>query len=272
MRNIILILLAVVAVSGSIVSCSRSTSHHNKAIDRAEMLMLANPDSAMSILDAIDPTDLTVDSVSAKYHYLRAWGHMRQNRSMIADSLISVAHNYYKGKDATRNIQSGTAFAWYKFWVGDTPGAINMLDSLVGLAGIPDSLLVQTLRIRVLLGVSEYQGQELIPLAKMLEVLETDSMRKMEAKYMLVSTYESAQEFDTALAIVDELIKYAQINDLGKKQFYFETERAQILGEMGRITESNATVDGIFAKSTPDNGAADYLHMQYAMNALNSGD
>ncbi len=272
MRNIILILLAVVAVGVSIVSCSRSTSHHNKAIDRAEMLMLAKPDSAMSILDAIDPTDLTVDSVSAKYHYLRAWGHMRQNRSMIADSLISVAHNYYKGKDVTRNIQSGTAFAWYKFWVGDTPGAINMLDSLVGLAGIPDSLLVQTLRIRVLLGVSEYQGQELIPLAKTLEVLETDSMRKMEAKYMLVSTYESAQEFDTALAIVDELIKYAQINDLGKKQFYFETERAQILGEMGRITESNATVDGIFAKSTPDNGAADYLHMQYAMNALNSGD
>ena len=41
---------------------------------------------------------------------------------------------------------------------------------------------------------------------------------------------------------------------------------------MGRNIESDAVIDGIFAKSSPDNGAADYLHIQYAMNALNNGD
>lgn len=275
MRNILFILsavvlLAVIAVSG--VSCSSSGTRYDRALDNAEKLMSTNADSAMSILEQIEPSDLTADSLRARYHYLKAWGHMRQNRSMIADSLIGFAHNYYRGKDMTREIRSGTASAWYKFWVGDTPGAINMFDSLVGLADAPDSLLVQTLRIRVLLGASEYQGRELIPLAKRLETLETDTLRKMEAKYMLVSAYEYAEELDSALMLIDQLIKYAQANRWGEKQFYLESERAQILGEMGRTAESNATVDGIFAKSSPDNGAADYLHMQYAMNALNTGD
>ena len=49
-------------------------------------------------------------------------------------------------------------FAWYKFWVGDTPGALAMLDSLAELPDVPDSLMLQVLRVRVLLGASEYQG------------------------------------------------------------------------------------------------------------------
>lgn len=229
-------------------------------------------DSAMSILDAIEQSELTVDSVRAKYHYLKAWGHLRQNRSMIGDSLIGYAHNYFKGKGDVRDMRSGTAFAWYKFWVGDTSGAINLLDSLSHRANVPDSLMVQALRIRVLLGASEYQGRELIPLARKLESIETDTLRKMEAKCILVGAYEYAGDWDSALFHTDELIDYARNNKLGERQFIFELERAQILGEMGRSGESDAVVDGIFAKSSPDNGAADYLHMQYAINALNTGD
>lgn len=270
MRTPIYILLAFVAVS--IVSCSRPASHHIKTIDNAESLMGTNVDSAMSMLDGIDPSELKSDYIRAKYHYLRAWGHMRQNRSMIGDSLIAKAHNYYRGKDVVRDMRSGTALAWYKFWVGDTPGAICMLDSLANLSDVPDSLLVQTLRIRVLLGASEYQGRELIPLASRLERLETDALRKMEAKYMLISAYEYAGKLDSALMLTDELIDYARQNKWGDKQFMFELEQAQILGEMGRTSESDAVVDGIFSKSSPDNGAADYLHIQYAMNALNRGD
>ena len=270
MRILIYILLVFVAVS--IVSCSRSASHHIKTIDEVEKLMEVNVDSAMSMLDAFDPSELKSDSIHAKYHYLRAWGHMWQNRSRIGDSLIVNAHNYYRGKDVVRDMRSGTALAWYKFWVGDTPGAINMLDSLAGLSDVPDSLLVQTLRIRVLLGASEYQGRELIPLASILERLETDTLRKMEAKYMLISAYEYAGKLDSALMLTDELIDYARKNDWGDRQFVFELEKAQILGEMGRTDESDAVVDGVFAKSSPDNGAADYLHIQYAMNALNRGD
>lgn len=253
-----------------IISCSPSTSYYQNALEEAEKVMPSNVDSAMAMLDAIDPAGLKTDSLRAKYHYLRAFGHMRQNRSMIGDSLIAFAHEYYRGKEVVRDIRSGTAFAWYKFWVGDTPGAIAMLDSLVSLRNVPNSLISPTLRIRVLLGASEYQGDALIPFARRLISMEADSMRKVEAKYMLLSAYEYAEKLDSALMLSEELIEYARSHNWGDKQFMFELERAQILGEMGRTAESDEVVEGIFRKSSPDNGAAGYLHMQLAINALNS--
>jgi DNA-binding CsgD family transcriptional regulator len=254
------------------ISCSPSTSYYQNALEEAEKVMPSNVDSAMAILDKIDPSYLKVDSIKAKYHYLRAFGHMRQNRSMIGDSLITFAHNFYSGKDMVRDMRSGTAYAWYKFWIGDTPGAISMLDSIVSLPNVPDSLIAPTLRIRVLLGASEYQGRELIPFAHRLIDIETDTLRQIEAKYMLLSAYEYAEKLDSALLLSEELIDYARSHKWGDKQVLFELERAQILGEMGRTAESNEVVEGIFRKSSPDNGVAGYLHMQLAMNALNSGN
>ncbi|WP_304477217.1 helix-turn-helix transcriptional regulator, partial [uncultured Muribaculum sp.] len=58
----------------------------------------------------------------------------------------------------------------------------------------------------------------------------------------------------------------------GDKHFMFELERAQLLTEKSRSAESDALIEEIFRKAGPDNGAADYLHFQYAINALNSGD
>ena len=256
----------------AIAACSKSVPRYNEDMDRAENLMRSNPDSALSILDAIDSYELKHDSLQAKYHYLKGYGHLSRNRSMIGDSLIRAAHEYYRGKDVVRYIRSGMVLAWYKFWIGDTPGALSMLDSLSSLSNVPDSVMVQTLRARVLLGASEYQGRALIPYAKRLHTLETDSMRKMEARYMLLSAYEYAEETDSALYLVDELIDYARANKWGDKQFIFELERAQLLTENGRSAESDELVDDIFSKAGPDNGAADLLYLQRSINALNTGD
>lgn len=270
MRRLLHTICAVITLC--FVSCSNSSSTPQGQLNEAEQLMQTHVDSAMAILDKIDPSYLKGDSIQAKFHYLRAFGHMRQNRSMIGDSLIASAHNYYKGQDMVRGVRSATAYAWYKFWVGDTPGAISMLDSIVSLPNVPDSLIAPSLRIRVLLGASEYQGHELIPFAKKLIAIETDTLRQVEAKYFLVSAYEYSEKLDSALLLSEELIEYARSHKWGDKQFMLELERAQILGEMGRTAESNEVVEGIFKKSSPDNGAADYLHMQLAMNALNSGN
>ncbi|MBD5296362.1 MAG: helix-turn-helix transcriptional regulator [Bacteroides sp.] len=270
MRQTLYVILAVIALS--IASCSDLADRFDKEINEAEKIMQDNPDSAMTMLDRIDPSYLKADSLRAKYYYLLAFGHMKQNRSMIGDSLIVFAHKYYNGKDVVKDVRSGTAYAWYKFWVGDTPGAIAMLDSIVSLSNVPDSLVAPTLRIRVLLGVSEYQGETLIPFAKRLVAIESDTLRQIEAKYMLLSAYENTEKLDSALLLSEELIDYARSHKWGDKQFMFELEQAQILGEMGRTDESNRVVEGIFRNSSPDNGAADYLHLQLALNALNSGN
>ncbi len=268
MKKIIYILLVIVALA----SCSKSGSRHDKEISQAELLMQSNPDSALAILEAIDPSDLKVDSLKARFHYLKAFGHMKRNRSMIEDSLIIFAHKYYRGKDIVKDIRSGIALAFYKFWVGDTPEAITMLDSLTKLSNLSDSLMTEVLRIRVLLGTSEYQGRQIIPLAKRLHILENDTLRKMEAKYMLLAGYEYAGEIDSALYLVNELIDYARSRHWGDKQFLFMVEQAQLLTESGHDGESDRLIDEIFSKAGHDNGAADMLHFQYAINALNRGN
>lgn len=245
---------------------------HDTSLDKAEQLMRSNPDSALAILEAIDPSDLKVDSLEAKFYYLKAYGHVRRNRSMIEDSLITFAHKYYRGKDIVKDIRSGIALAFYKFWVGDTPGSIAMLDSLTKLPHVPDSLMTEALRIRVLLGTSEYQGRQIIPLAKRLHILENDTLRKIEAKYMLLAGYEYAGEIDSALYLVNELIDYARSRHWGDKQFLFMVEQAQLLTESGHDGESDRLIDEIFSKAGHDNGAADMLHFQYAINALNRGN
>ncbi len=270
MRKLIYVLVAIVALGTA--SCSKSMSQYDKEIDQAEKMMLSNPDSALSMLDAIDASELKIDSLRAKYHFIKGYGHLKRNRSMIGDSLIVYAHDYYRGKDLVRDIRSGIVLAWYKFWVGDTPGAMTMLDSLAGLPDVPDSLMTQTLRIRVMLGASEYQGQQLIPYAKKLHELETDSLRKIEANYMLLTAYEYAGETDSALYLLDQLVDYARNHNWGDKHFMFELQRAQLLTEKSWSAESDALIEEIFRKAGPDNGAADYLHFQYAINALNSGD
>ena len=269
MRGFIDVLVAVVVLC--VASCSKSMSH-DTSLDKAEQLMRSNPDSALAILEAIDPSDLKVDSLEAKFYYLKAYGHVRRNRSMIEDSLITFAHNYYRGKDIVKDMRSGLALAWYKFWIGDTSGSIAMLDSLAELHDVPDSLMAQTLRIRVLLGASEYQGQQIIPLAKRLYQLETDSLRRIEAKYMLMGGYLYAGMVDSALNIETELIDYARRHKLGDWEFQFAVERAQLLSEAGREDESDSLIGEIFRKAGPENGGADLLHFQYALNALNRGD
>ena len=268
MRKLIYLFLVIAILT----SCSKPGTGPDKQINNAEQLMVSNPDSALTILEAIDPSDLKVDSLKAKFHYLKAFGHMKRNRSMIGDSLITFAHNYYRGKDIVKDMRSGVALAWYKFWVGDTPGSIAMLDSLAGLHDVPDSLMAQTLRIRVLLGASEYQGQQIIPLAKRLYQLETDSLRRTEAKYMLMGGYLYAGKVDSALNIETELIDYARRHKLGDWEFQFTVERAQLLSEAGREDESDSLIGEIFRKAGPENGGADLLHFQYTLNALNRGD
>lgn len=270
MKNIIYVLIIVVALG--FVSCSKSMLQYDSEINKAEAMMRSNVDSALSMLGAMDPSELKTDSLRAKYHLLMAYGHMSRNRSMIEDSLITFAHKYYRGKDIDKDIRSGIALAFYKFWVGDSPGSIAMLDSLTKLPNVPDSLMTEVLRIRVLLGTSEYQGRQIIPLAKKLHILENDTLRKMEAKYMLLAGYEYAGEIDSALYLVNELIDYARSRHWGDKQFLFMVEQAQLLTESGHDGESDRLIDEIFSKAGHDNGAADMLHFQYAINALNRGN
>lgn len=275
MESIVSRLLPVfVFCSLMLMSCGGTQKRYDRILADAETCMAAGMvDSALNLLEGIDIVDLRHDSLRAKYVYMQALAHLRLDRSMVGDSLVGMAHEYYRGKDLDRDIRSGMLAALYKFWAGDMAAATAMLDSLSYLENIPDSLLVEPLRIRVLLGALQFEGIDNTAPAKRLLEVETDSLCQAEAKYMLCQSYEYSEQFDTALVLLDELIDFARSNNFGDKWFLFELERAQLLSEAGRPEESNRAVDEIFRKAPePDNGAADILHLTMAINLFNSGD
>ena len=144
---ILLILVAFLAACIS-VSCSHSQPNA-KIISDAERIVDEYPDSALNILEAIDPAELTVDSVRAKYYYVMASAHDEQNRVAFSDSLISFSEEFYRGKDLKRSIRSATLLASYKFRIGERASALEMLDSLSSLKDVPDSLLIAPLSKQV---------------------------------------------------------------------------------------------------------------------------
>lgn len=268
MRKLLLMLLLGCT---AIVSCTRSVSHYDRLLDDAESIVAGSPDSALAMLGTIEPSDLAEDSLKAKFHLVMAFAHRAQNRSMVADSLIRYSYEYYKGKNIGKYVESGTLYAWYKFWTGDTEGAILLLDSLTASPGFPDSVVVEPLRMRALLGASLYEGEKNIVTLKRLQLLDKDAKAQLEYKYLLCEAYEYAGRCDSALTLIDEIIAFAKANKIGDKQFQFELDRAQILTELGRYNESDRAIDEIFRKA-PDNGAAHYLHLQRAINRFNSGN
>lgn len=120
-----LIVVFVVVIAASFgVSCSQSKQ--TQILSETEKIATEYPDSALAILESIDPSDLKADSLRAKLYYLKAYGHMSCHRSMVGDSLITFAHNYYRGKDIVKDVRSGIALAWYRSWAGDTPDSIAL--------------------------------------------------------------------------------------------------------------------------------------------------
>lgn len=144
----ILLLLVAFFVASVVVSCSHSQPNA-KIISNAERIVDEYPDSALVLLGAIDPAELTVDSVKAKYYYVMAFAHDGQSRIAFSDSLISFSNEFYRGKNLKRSIRSATLLASYKFRIGERATALEMLDSLSSLKDVPDSLLIEPLSKQV---------------------------------------------------------------------------------------------------------------------------
>lgn len=136
------------AAAGLLVlaACGGSSARHARLLGQAEGVVHSDPDSALAIIDEIEPSEISNDSLKAKYYYLTALANKKQDRPAAADSLISFSYNYYKGKDLHREVESGKLYARQMFITGDHQGAFALLDSIAAISSLPDSLLIDPLR------------------------------------------------------------------------------------------------------------------------------
>lgn len=221
--------LLLIAAALLMASCSRSVSRYDKEISRAEKLMESNPDSALTVLGTIDPAELTVDSIKAKYHYVIAYAHDCENHVALSDSMIQFSTDYYRGKDLKRSIRSTTLLASYKFRIGERQKAIRMLDSLSSLTDVPDTLLIDPLRSRVNLGTYFSANESKI---KRLLSIDKDKNWHHQYKYWLYFSYLFDGKNDSALVILDDLIRGVIRSDDSEKVFRYKYEKMGVLEEM----------------------------------------
>ena len=171
----LLLMLFAVIVASIVVSCSQSQRQLQVLAD-AESIADGYPDSALALLVEIDPADLTIDSLKAKYYFVMASVRDGQGRIALSDSMISFSNDYYRGKDLKRSIRSATLLASYKFRIGEREAALQILDSLSSLNNVPDSLLIEPLRSRVRLGA--YDGPNESRIKRLMAIDKDESWHK----------------------------------------------------------------------------------------------
>ncbi len=267
MKNLIWIL---VLASVGIVSCSRA-AQHRQILSDAESIVSVNPDSALNMLEQIDPTDLDVDSIKALYAIIVATAHKSADNSMVSDSLTKYAFDYYRGKDFNRFLQAGDLYALHRFWLGDGNGALCLLDSLIGLANVSTPSKIDLLRSRIDVGAQQGDGNHNISAIRLLMQLDTTDDFRSEYKRQLYLNYTYAGQNDSALILLDELIRDARENDLAYWEFEYQYEKIAVLEEAGRYPESIELADYII-ENAPENSAMHFLHFNKALNYLNLKD
>jgi len=257
-------------VAMGIVACSRPSSYYNDIIVNAELVAAENPDSALSMLEIIEPSELSADSIKAKYYYVMALAHDRRDHVMLSDSMIQYSADYYRDKDLDRAMKSATLLAFYKYWRGDGKTAVKQLDSLSNLTNVPDSLLIYPLLKRV------YWGAKLIdidgnrPRIKRLLSIDKDSAAHNLYKYWLYIDYMYSGDNDSALVVIDELIDRAASDKESSRHFSYEYEKMGLLEEMGRYSECLILADK-FLEKAPDNSIKHYIHLWKSLAQFNMG-
>lgn len=264
MKNIIRFFLVIVVLA----SCSKPMSRYDREITRAEQLMTADPDSALAILEAIDPAALTVDSVKAKYCYVLASAHDEKGRLTLSDSLIGFSDEYYRGRDLKRGIRSATLLASYTFRIGRRETALRMLDSLAALNYVPDSLLIEPLRARVWLTAYDDNNELCIR-----SLMATDKRpdRQRQYKFWLYFALLFNGKSDEALEVINDLIISAAAGGDTEMYFLYRYEKVAALMESARYGESLSLVDSLM-NETDDHTAIPYFHLWRSLGLLNMGN
>ncbi len=268
-----LLLILVVFIMASIgVSCSR-LQRQAQILSDAERIAYEYPDSALSMLDIIEPFDLSVDSLKAQYYLIKAsindnLGHLR-----LSDSLIRYSADYYKDKDKdiNRAVRSATLSALYDYWVSGNRNSIKQLDSLANLTNLPDSIAIFPLRKRVYWSTKIFDEKGNRPIIKRLISIDEDSTSQQLYKFWLYTDYLFEGQNDSSLIVLNELIDQAVHAKSSTKQFSYEYEKIGTLEELGYFAECLELADKFLEKAS-GKSIEHYIHLWKSLALFNLGN
>ena len=122
---LLLMLVAFIAISIA-VSCSHNREQF-QTLQNIENLAHTNPDSALSILNEIDFSELEEDSLKAYYYLILAAAHKTNESPMVSDSLVRRSFEYYRNRDYNRFLKSADLYSLHLFWSGNGKKSLALI-------------------------------------------------------------------------------------------------------------------------------------------------
>lgn len=134
----LLLMLVAFIVASVTVSCGSNTDI-DRQLTKAEEVIDQHPDSAYMMLKGIDKEALSTRTDKARYALTHAKANMYMGRSLVTDTIIPFAINYYKDNgDTTAYIESVIAQAYHLRSVDLKEKAFHLIDSVA--TSMPDNI------------------------------------------------------------------------------------------------------------------------------------
>lgn len=120
------------SIAASLLCFSSCVGSVNEKLHTAESIVHQRPDSAYLIIREIDYNDLEDDSLKAKYILTKAITNLRIGRSLITDTLLNDAAEYYVSVGDTANwVLASQMLSGYDFTTGNPEDARLRLANMI---------------------------------------------------------------------------------------------------------------------------------------------
>lgn len=225
-------------------SCGTSVA---EKLHTAESIALQRPDSAYIILREIDYNDLGPDSLKAKYILTKAITNLRIGRSLITDTLLNDAAEYYISVGDTANwVLASQMLSGYDFTTGNPENARLRLANMVPRIKNRE-LLWDTYSHLLEIAINSRKYDDAYNYADWLlnrtnipdQILRFSSAKGGTQYYM--------GNFDKAISIFDSIIASGTIDRASRKAAIdFYSEYAEILDAAGYSSKAIDIIDNAY--------------------------
>ena len=223
-------MLVVFIVASIVVSCG-GNSGIDRQLTKAEEIMEQHPDSAYMMLKDIDKEALSTKKEKARYALIHAKANMYMGHSLVTDTIIPIAINYFKAKgDTTSYLESVIAQAYHLRSVDLKEKAFHLIDSVA--ARMPDNIPKNLNQELLGFTFSDKDYSRSLDIIKRQIGLADNNNERLNFEIKKITPLVALGRSSDAVALCDSLFDLPEAPETGSAEWlYLRVNYAAALGE-----------------------------------------
>lgn len=211
-----------------IASCGRV---HDKELEMAAKIVDERPDSAYILLKKVDFNNLTDDENKARYALAHAKANMYMGRSLVTDTIIPIAINFYKGTgDTAAYISAVKAQAYHLRSAELKEEAFSLIDSVA--SGMPKNIQKNLNQELLEFSFSDKDFSRSLGIIEQQIRLADDKNERFDFEIKKITPLVALGKSSDAVALCDSLFALPEAPDAGSAEWiYLRVNYAAALGE-----------------------------------------